>query len=766
MSGIATGGGNRKVPKNYGTDTSGMGISPSTGIFIGIVKNNADPQNMGRLQVYVPEFGGKPDDESSWISVSYASPFAGSTSIFDQGGNVESYEDTMKSYGFWAVPPDKENKVLVGFASGRLDQGYWFACLYQRGTQVSVPGIPAKNTYGGADKPAAPKNKKDKDADTEKYVEHKPMSDALQVQGLDKDTTRGTTTSSSTRETPSKVVGLLTPGQHQFVMDDGDEHGHNKLIRLRTTNGVQLLLDDESGHIYMISRMGNSWVEISSDGQIHLYGAKDINIRSEANVNIRADKDVNIEAGQAINMSSAKDITLQSGANVQLIAKNDTMITSGQTSHISSSAGHYESAAVIHMNGPAATAATTIPLNSLTVNQGVKESVCTTVPEHEPWSGHAGSINPTGTGNQQMKQDPAPEQTPRQPEQGEQGAPINSNDTAKDEEVPVKDAKASDQVIDMIKDENGFTPVATDDANGQSVGFGSEVITGEQTPAPVENNTASIGESLFLSAEEDSLTASTQSLENTEVDDSLSILSSNVSEPTTGFMSKLNQSTNLNQALGASSTLSSASLNTPALRNTFVNEQSQILSEGVSANKASQLLLNDITKSENSVKTMLAGVDTIPKNVFDGLVSFHNQVGDASYAFVKGEKIDLTNLYKNGEWDRAASFIAADERDRSRRIKEAGMIASNNYPVTPSEMDIVTRGLNKTDELIAKGKLNQQTGKPATVQQALAATSSYFGQLGTMMPSVNSATQLKAIGNITSNNITNMIKRQAGPWPY
>jgi len=481
MSGgnIANPYGNSRVPKSYNETSSANGKARSPGVYVGVVKKNDDPQNMGRLKVYIKEFGGDPEIESTWISVSYASPFAGSTSIFDQGSNVEEYEDTMKSYGFWAVPPDLDAHVLVAFNAGKVEDGYWFACLYQRGTQVSVPGIPSKNTHGGKNKPAAPKNKKDSNPDLEKYVEHKPMSNALKKQGLEKDLLRGLTSSSATRETPSKVLGILTPGQHQFVMDDGDKDGNNKLIRLRTTNGTQLLLDDAGGHIYLITKNGENWVELSNDGAIHIYGGSDINIRSKSNINLYADNDVNIEAGRSINMN-AKEGSLQFHAGTDLNSSVDgsTRFTSALSSHIYSGTGHYETAGVIHMNGPDAELAAAIQKYKLIVNHGVTESICSTVPEHEPWYGHSGAINPVGPGNQQIKTDPKPNETPRQPEAGETGAPINI-DSAKQEEVNLEDIKTSDTAIGTIKQSNGYSPVNVKDSNGQSGGYGSEIVTGK-----------------------------------------------------------------------------------------------------------------------------------------------------------------------------------------------------------------------------------------------------------------------------------------------
>ena len=722
--------GQKKVPQNYSGNTNNKGIASSPGVYIGIVKRNDDPQYMGRLQVWIEEMGGDPEDESSWIGVSYASPFGGTTSIFEQGTNVKEYEDTIKSYGFWAVPPDLEARVLVGFAAGKLDKGYWFACLFQRGTQVSIPGIPAKNTWTGENKPAAPKNKKDSDPDLEKYVEHKPMSNALKQQGLADDPIRGTTTSSATRETPSKVIGLLTPGQHQFVMDDGDKDGNSKLIRLRTTSGTQLLLDDTSGHVYIISKAGESWMELSADGRIHIYGSKDISIHTQENLNLYADKSINIEAGIDVNIKAGNDVHAEAGNNVQTLAGQDTMITSGSTSNINSSIAHYETAGVIHMNGPTAASTEAFELNSLVVNQSVTTSICTTVPEHEPWFGHSGSINPVGPGNQQMQKDPAPTQTPRQPEPGEQGSPIAKEESV-ETEVDVNDATTSEQAQAQIKENNKFTPVNHDDGTGQSGGFASNVA---DTPASDPNQT---------DKETAKLNKQNAEAERTALDGILTdgTVISNQTEQ---------QGTKVLDELAAKST------------------DPEIFTNGISPSKADQLFANDLKKNEASVKKLLSGSGTekVPQNVFDSLVSFQNQTGDASYAYVKGEKIDLTSMYKNGEWDRAAGFIAADERDRPRRIQEAAMMANNSYGNTNTEANVVNIGFNQTNEKLLKGQLNKQTGNAVTPQQTFALGSSYFAQTGNALPGLSFATNSIIKANSMTGDITQVLKKQQGPWPY
>lgn len=722
--------GQKKVPQNYAGNTNSKGIASSPGMYIGVVKKNDDSQNMGRLQVWIEEFGGDPEDQSSWIGVSYASPFGGTTSIFDQGTNVKEYEDTIKSYGFWAVPPDLDARVLVGFAAGKLDKGYWFACLFQRGTQVSIPGIPAKNTWTGENKPAAPKNRKDTDPDLEKYVEHKPMSNALKQQGLADDPIRGTTTSGATREAPSKVIGLLTPGQHQFVMDDGDKDGNSKLIRLRTTNGTQLLLDDTSGHVYIISKAGENWMELSADGRIHIYGSKDISIHTQENLNLYADKSINIEAGIDVNIKAGNDVHAEAGSNVKTLAGQDTLITSGSTSNINSAIAHYETAGVIHMNGPTAASTEAFELNSLVVNQSVTTSICTTVPEHEPWFGHSGSINSVGPGNQQIQADPNPAQTPRQPEEGEQGSPIDTQ-AHEHTEVEVDEATTSEQAQAQIKENNKFTPVNHDDGTGQSGGFASNVA---DTPASDPNQT----------------TAETARLNRQNAEAERSALDGVLTDGAVVSNQAEQQGTKALDGLSAKTT------------------NPEIFTNGITPGKADQLFANDLKKNETSVKKLLSGLGTekVPQNVFDSLVSFQNQTGDASYAYIKGEKIDLTSMYKNSEWDRAAGFIAADERDRPRRIQEAAMMANNNYGNTNTEANVVNIGFKQANGMLLKNQLNKQTGNAVTPQQTFALGSSYFAQTGNTLPSLSFATNNIIKANSMTGDITQILKKQQGPWPY
>ena len=153
-----------------------------TGIFIGTVKNVVDVQKMGRLEVYIPEFGGDPADGAHWITVSYASPFAGATPVDDNTPGGTKMVDTQQSYGFWMVPPDVGNQVLCCFINGDISRGFWFACVWQQFMNHMVPGIALnKSTDDGINAqtwpPVCEYNKKD--ASIDQWDPKRPVFDPL-----------------------------------------------------------------------------------------------------------------------------------------------------------------------------------------------------------------------------------------------------------------------------------------------------------------------------------------------------------------------------------------------------------------------------------------------------------------------------------------------------------------------------------------------------------------------------------------------------------
>lgn len=226
----------------------------------------------------------------------------------------------------------------------------------------------------------------------------------------------------------------------------------------------------------------------------------------------------------------------------------------------------------------------------------------------------------------------------------------------------------------------------------------------------------------------------------------------------------MNANSLLNKAAGSVTDLGKKAVSSLTNQSYSQGDLSKILANGVNKEKANALFAKDISKSETSVKQTLKslGVSSVPQNVFDGLVSFHNQVGDITYAYVKGEKIDLTNLYKASEWDRAAGFIAADERDRTRRMKESSMIYSNNYGNPIDDDQLVAKGTEKAKSNMMKGILNQQTGDAATSQQMAALGKAYFDQTKKALPN----TDFSTLKQVTDGKLGSLLSKKAGPLPY
>jgi hypothetical protein len=351
-----------KINKSLRTD-----LAPATNIspfpYIGVVKNNLDPTRCGRVQVFIPELGGNPDDPANWRTISYASPFMGYTSTeinqTDAQDNKESFTNVTHTYGMWMVPPDIGVEVICMFIAGDPMRGYWVACVNSNLSRYMLPGLAsstnvnstfatanAKASYTPGDQlPVVEFNENIPANETNSnfYNAPKPIHETqyavLKQQGLNSDTTRGTITSSSQRETPSQVFGISTPGRptndpaddpnyvrklnagtltenyyrvksrkggHTFVMDDGSVLGVDQLVRLRTAGGHQILMHDTEETIYVGHAKGNSWIELSKTGSINIYSHGGVNLRSEGDINFHSDGNINLNADKNINLHAAK----------------------------------------------------------------------------------------------------------------------------------------------------------------------------------------------------------------------------------------------------------------------------------------------------------------------------------------------------------------------------------------------------------------------------------------------------------------------------
>lgn len=307
------------------------------GTYTGFIKDNQDNQRNGRLRVYIPELGGDPTKEANWHLLQYASPFAGATNLSTNKDGDKTMMGSQISYGFWAIPPDLDNQVLCCFANGDLAQGFWFACVYQENMNHMIPGvangISTKDDINKINLPVVSEyNKKDKDvtknAGDPKRPIFEPLHNGLTAQGLYADPERGPATTSARREAPSQVFGLISPRSNTIHIDDNPK---NEVIRLRTRSGVQLVISETTGFIYMNSKQGNSWFELSDIG-IDMYSKRSISMRAEENINLHADQSIIMHSGGG-HHASGGSMTENSSGGTQHKAGGSANHKGGSVSH-------------------------------------------------------------------------------------------------------------------------------------------------------------------------------------------------------------------------------------------------------------------------------------------------------------------------------------------------------------------------------------------------------------------------------------------------
>lgn len=273
--------------------------------YIGIVKENEDYYNMGRLGVEIPELS----TVETTFTVSYASPFIGASDPNDMDTeNTETFEGTQLSYGFWAVPPSINSGVLVSFINGEPSRGYWFACIPQQFMTHMLPNIPVGDSYQYDEKvPVAEYNKFSNEPNKRKGKRpfHKTHYESIRNQGLKKDKIRGFSQHGAVSDPTSRVMGMLSPKGHYWSLEDTKD---DEKIRLRTKHGVQLLLDDSRGLVYIINKKGTGWVEVDENGKIMVYGEEGIAFRTKKDFTVRADRDIILESGRDIYLRGEKDI--------------------------------------------------------------------------------------------------------------------------------------------------------------------------------------------------------------------------------------------------------------------------------------------------------------------------------------------------------------------------------------------------------------------------------------------------------------------------
>ena len=365
------------TPRAY-KDTKG-GIPAPSGPYIGEVVNNVDPTRSGRVQVYLEYLAG-PDKNNKdlWRTVSYITPYYGFTQqSAPQPTGPGSFVGNNQSYGFWGTPPDLGTKVICFFVDGDPTQGYYLGMPIEPGLNHMVPAIGASEKYVDdsnsplfANKQKLPvveiNNSNKAIAENPRFFEetkpvHSVLAGQMLSQGVIADPLLGPITSNSQRESPSNCFGISTPGRpvysggltdaqlqqkinsstlqpnevnvigrkggHSIVMDDGSQSNEDNLIRLRTSGGHQIMMNDtpDGQTIHIMHANGQSWVELGKEGTIDVYASNSLNIRSAGEINMHADRNININSENgSINMHAKRAMSLET-ASLNLTGTNSLL---------------------------------------------------------------------------------------------------------------------------------------------------------------------------------------------------------------------------------------------------------------------------------------------------------------------------------------------------------------------------------------------------------------------------------------------------------
>jgi hypothetical protein len=341
-----------KGPLKRSSPDSG-GANPRLTPVLAIVKDNVDPKRMGQIMVYLTDNSGlDPENKDNWRPVRFLSPYFGFTRPDSNSDDLGSYKTNPSSYGMWMAPPDIGTTVLCLFVDGDLNYGFYIGCVPEPEALQMVPAIGATDnivpnegeaqSYGGALRlPVTNINTNNKGvADSSEYLTspkpiHSYSSAIMFQQGILRDPVRGPISSSSQRETPSRVGwGVSTPGRpiyeggfddksiadnlkadqaqnlrvvarrggHTIVMDDGDIIGRDNLVRIRTSLGHQILMSDDGQTLMLLHSNGQSYIELGKEGTVDIYSTNSINLRTQGDLNLHADNNVNIHATKNLNI--------------------------------------------------------------------------------------------------------------------------------------------------------------------------------------------------------------------------------------------------------------------------------------------------------------------------------------------------------------------------------------------------------------------------------------------------------------------------------
>lgn len=351
------------------------GVS-SFGFTVGVVVDTDDPAQMGRIRVYCPDLNDDPKKPQHLPWAVYVSPFGGSirNDAHAKGHNPDNAtSDGVTQYGFWGIPAEGAN-VVVSTIGGDPRRRIWLGCLYEH---QEVGGLfhGVYDWAGDDGTPDGPFSAPEPDFDgddtknkieplytnqTKAFVDRtKPEwktrgADYAPMVNVDIDTKGVHSELAEKEEFPwvkdklgaagydwtsfkklgsyltSKVIGFVSPGLHSISFDD---RPFNSRIKIRTTAGNQIILDDTNERIYLSTYEGKSWIEMDVAGNIDVF--------AERNISMRAKKDINFSTDESFRVKAKKGIFMYAGNSAGSPLEGEGIPVDGQIRFHSAQDTHF-----------------------------------------------------------------------------------------------------------------------------------------------------------------------------------------------------------------------------------------------------------------------------------------------------------------------------------------------------------------------------------------------------------------------------------------
>lgn len=349
----------KKVTRSEQTVKQESPVQPF--LTIGTVVDTNDPQQQGRLRIVCEAWGDTKDKRIVNIPwAMYCSPFAGTMPCGVRGPDPgKSVTEGAVSYGMFAIPKVGA-QVFVMCLDGNPSMRVWIGSAFGQFLTHTLPmgrffSEGSEGPFSSTEKTIEPiaTNLRTAFGDIKNTHEGKTRGVEQQIGAINEQQLGKTVSKVADEFSPQRrgyqsnrlrpdldfddtggnfdpqMYCITTPGLHMLVMDDSDTNGR---IRLRSTSGNQIILDDTNERIYVSTSDGKNWIEMDRNGNIDIYSERRLSIHAEKDINFKTEGAFRVTAG-SIHLNAEGDVRSYSGNNLHLRAVNNVNVC-GDTANL------------------------------------------------------------------------------------------------------------------------------------------------------------------------------------------------------------------------------------------------------------------------------------------------------------------------------------------------------------------------------------------------------------------------------------------------